>query len=126
MEYEIIKEPQIIHKTVSALGIPSLPAVTAKTDTLVAKDTAERITELMAENVEKTYGTKRFPNMDLCAKSGTAEVGTDQTPHAWFTGFLRNEETPYAFVVLVENGGGGNAVAGTVAGKVLDVIVNGY
>ena len=29
-------------------------------------------------------------------------------------------------VVLVENGGGGNAVAGTVAGKVLDVIVNGY
>ena len=65
--------PQIIHKTVSALGIPSLPAVTAKTDTLVAKDTAERITELMAENVEKTYGTKRFPTMDLCAMSGTAD-----------------------------------------------------
>ena len=80
----------------------------------------------MAENVEKTYGTKRFPNMDLCAKSGTAEVGAGETPHAWFAGFLRNEEAPYAFVVLVENGGGGNAVAGTVAGKVLDVIVNGY
>ena len=118
--------PQIIHKTVSALGIPSLPAVTRKTDTLISKDTAERLAVLMAGNVEKTYGTGRFPNMDLCAKSGTAEVGTDQTPHAWFTGFLRNEETPYAFVVLVENGGGGNAVAGTVAGKVLDVIVNGY
>ena len=44
----------------------------------------------------------------------------------WFAGFLQDEEHPYAFVVLVENGGGGNAVAGTVAGKVLDIIVNGY
>lgn len=118
--------PQIIQKTVSALGIPSLPTLTQKTDSLISAETAERLAELMAENVEKTYGTKRFPNMELCAKSGTAEVGADQTPHAWFAGFLRGEETPYAFVVLVEHGGGGNAVAGTVAGKVLDVIVNGY
>ena len=81
---------------------------------------------MMADNVEKTYGTKRFPNMELCAKSGTAEVGEGKTPHAWFAGFLRNEDAPYAFVVLVENGGGGSSVAGTVAGKVLDIMVNGY
>ena len=118
--------PQIIHKTVSALGIPSLPSMTHKTGTLISSKTAEKLADMMAENVEKTYGTGRFPNMDLCAKSGTAEVGPGQTPHAWFAGFLRDEETPYAFVVLVENGGGGSAVAGTVAGKVLDVIVNGY
>ena len=118
--------PQIIQNTVSAVGIPSIPGITKKTGTLVSADTAEQIAQLMAENVEKTYGTKRFPNMQICAKSGTAEVGADQKPHAWFAGFLQNEETPYAFVVLVENGGGGNSVAGTVAGKVLDVIVNGY
>ena len=53
-------------------------------------------------------------------------MGEGQTPHAWFAGFLRGEDTPYAFVVLVENGGGGSSVAGTVAAKVLDVIVNGY
>ena len=62
----------------------------------------------MANNVTETYGTKRFPNMELCAKSGTAEVGEGQTPHAWFAGFLQNEDAPYAFVVLVENGGGGS------------------
>ncbi len=66
----------------------------------------------LRENVEKTYGKKRFPNMELCAKSGTAEVGTNQKPHAWFAGFLRNEEAPYAFVVLVENGGGGSRGGG--------------
>ena len=106
--------------------IPSLPHWTRKTGVLINPSTAERVAELMAGNVEKTYGSSRFPNMDLCAKSGTAEVGEGQAPHAWFAGFLRNEDAPYAFVVLVENGGGGNSVAGTVAGRVLDVMVNGY
>jgi len=119
-------EPYLIQKTVSALGIPSLPHLTRRTGTLVRSGTASQLADMMAANVERTYGAKRFPNMDLCAKSGTAEVGEGQKPHAWFTGFLRNEDAPYAFVVLVENGGGGSSVAGTVAGKVLDVIVNGY
>ena len=119
-------EPYLILKTKNGLGLPSLPRWTKKTAALIDQGTAEKLAELMAGNVEKTYGQSRFPNMDLCAKSGTAEVGEGQSPHAWFAGFLRNENAPYAFVVLVENGGGGNAVAGTVAGKVLDVIVNGY
>ena len=119
-------EPVLVEKTVSSLGIPSLPKLTGKTKTLISSSTAQTVADLMAYNVEATYGTSRFPNMDICAKSGTAEVGPEETPHAWFAGFLRNEETPYAFVVLVENGGGGNSVAGTVAGKVLDIMVNGY
>ncbi len=119
-------EPRLIQGTVSALGLPSLPRIPSKTGRLVSASTAQQLTELLADNVEKTYGTGRFPNMDLCAKSGTAEVGEGQSPHAWFTGFLRNEDAPYAFVVLVENGGGGNAVAGAVAGRVLDIMVNGY
>lgn len=119
-------EPYLIQKTVSALGLPSLPHMTRKTSTLISSGTAEKLAEMMAANVEKTYGAGRFRNMDICAKSGTAEVGEGQTPHAWFAGFLRNEDAPYAFVVLVENGGGGSAVAGTVASRVLDIIVNGY
>ncbi len=119
-------EPYLLQKTVSPLGIPSLPHLTRKTDRLVSEKTAEILRDLMSYNVEKTYGTKRFPNMELCAKSGTAEVGEGKTPHAWFAGFLQNEDAPYAFVVLVENGGGGSSVAGTVAGKVLNVMVNGY
>lgn len=119
-------QPYLIEKTVSSLGIPSLPHITRHTGKLIDGKTAETVAEYMANNVTQTYGTDRFPNMQLCAKSGTAEVGQGQTPHAWFAGFLQNEDAPLAFVVLVENGGGGSAVAGTVAGKVLDVIVNGY
>ena len=100
-------------------GLPELPQLTKKTGRLIAKDTAQTVADMMANNVQTMYGTKRFPGMDLCAKSGTAEVGPDQRPHAWFAGFLRNEESPYAFVVLVENGGSGADVAGNVASKVL-------
>lgn len=119
-------EPYLILRTKNALGIPSLPHIPGKTGTLVSRAAAEELANMMSANVEKTYGTRRFPGMDLCAKSGTAEVGEGQAPHAWFAGFLRNENAPYAFVVVVENGGSGNGVAGTVAGKLLDVMVNGY
>ena len=119
-------EPRLILKTRNGLGIPSLPHWTRKTGTLIDRGTAETLAELMAGNVERAYGSSRFPNMDLCAKSGTAEVGEGQSPHAWFAGFLRNADAPYAFVALVENGGGGSSVAGNVAARVLDVIVNGY
>lgn len=119
-------EPYLIDRTVSVLGIPSLPHVTRKTERLLSADAAAALAEMMADNVEMTYGTKRFPNMELCAKSGTAEVGEGEVPHAWFAGFLQNEDAPYAFVVLVEHGGSGSAVAGGVAGRVLDLAVNGY
>lgn len=110
--------PCLIQK-VESQGLPSLPQFTRKTKTLISSDTAETVAEMMMNNVQTAYGTKRFPNMELGAKSGTAEVGAEEKPHAWFTGFLKNEEAPYAFVVLVENGGSGADVAGTVASKVL-------
>ena len=118
--------PQLVLKTETPLGLPSLPTLTGHTKSLVNSDTAETIADMMASNVTETYGAGRFPNMDICAKSGTAEVGGGNAPHAWFAGFLRNEDAPYAFVVLVENGGSGSDVAGTVASKVLDALVNGY
>ena len=118
--------PELILKTENALGLPSLPSLTRRTGTLIASDTAGALADMMGRNVTDQYGSSRFPNMDICAKSGTAEVGGGQSPHAWFVGFLRNEDAPYAFVVLVENGGSGADVAGSVAAQVLDAVVNGY
>jgi len=119
-------EPYLIQKTEGPLGLPSLPRMTHKTGTLISPGTAAEVADMMADNVAKAYGPGRFPNMDICAKSGTAEVGGGEKPHAWFAGFLRNEDAPYAFVALVENGGSGSAAAGNAVARVLDVIVNGY
>ena len=57
--------------------------------------------------------------MNVCAKSGTAEVEDNDVPHAWFVGYCSDEDNPYAFAVIVENGGSGSRVACPVAAKVL-------
>lgn len=115
--------PRLIEKSTTAYGLPTGIYMPRKSAKLIEADTADTIADMMHNNVIATYGQDRFPDMDVCAKSGTAEVGPDKTPNAWFTGFLRDPETPYAFIVLVENGGGGSSVAGTVASRVLKAAV---
>ena len=117
--------PQLVLETRSSLNFPLSFYLKKKTGTMLEPGTAGILAELMAENVQRSYGPERFPNMDICAKSGTAEVGGDQTPHAWFTGFLRDSGAPYAFVVVIENGGSGSAAAGAVAADILNALVNG-
>ena len=64
-----------------------------------------------------------FPDLYVCAKSGTAEVGPDEIPNATFAGFIQSNEYPLAFIVIVENGGSGSAVAAPIAGDVLRACV---
>ncbi len=118
--------PRLILKTENSLGLNTSLWLGNRTSRLIDRTAAAKVADMMARSVAESYGAGRFPNMDLCAKSGTAEVGGGKAPNAWFTGFLRNEDAPYAFVVLVENGGGGADVAGSIAAQVLDAVVNGY
>ncbi len=79
---------------------------------------AKTLSDMMRACVTEHYGEERFGGLELCAKTGTAEVG-DQNPHSWFVGFCRNPRKPYAFVVVVEKAGAGLGEAATIAGKVL-------
>lgn len=97
---------------------------TGKMSTLLSPDTAEALGDMMSYNVYASYGTWLFPGLEMCAKSGTAEVGNG-TSHSWFTGYITNEGSPYAFTVVIEGGGGGLANAGSVANSVLQALVNG-
>lgn len=115
--------PRLVQRVEKASGLPALPRLTARTGRMMPVFTAEKLADMMAYNVSAAYGKDRFPDVEICAKTGTAEVGDGQEPHAWFAGFLRSQEHPYAFVVLVENGGSGNRVAGNVAAKVLRALV---
>ena len=98
--------------------------ITTKTTNMIDSTTAASLTEMMANNVVSHYGSENFPGLNLCAKSGTAEVGDYKEPHAWFAGFLNDDSNPYAFIVLVENSGYGADVAGAVANTVMQAVVN--
>ena len=82
-------------------------------------DTCRVLRDMMRNNVQQTYGQSMFGSLAVCAKSGTAEVGQGKAPHSWFAGFVDSDDLPLAFVALVENGGGGSAVAGSAAAQVL-------
>ncbi len=95
-----------------------------KTTRLVEASTAESLKKMMSYNVSAHYdGQTNFPGLNVCAKTGTAELG-DGSSHSWFTGFLDDEEHPYAFVVLIEQGGGGLRSAGVLANTLLQAAVN--
>lgn len=118
--------PRLTLDITTPSGIPTSWQRTEETDTLVQASTASQVKEMMKNNVVQTYGTDRFRGLDIGAKSGTAEVGGDKRPNAWFAGFLDDPEHPYAFIVLVENGGGGASVAGEIAATVLQACVDKF
>ena len=117
----LINPASMVGKKVKDLSTKELKLQTKK---MIDPTTASTLKSMMANNVENNYGSSSFPGLAICAKSGTAEVGGGRTPNAWFTGFLNDTENPYAFIVLVENGGYGSSVAGSVANTVLQDIVN--
>lgn len=56
-----------------------------------------------------------FPDLDIAAKTGTAEVGAGkQFINSWVTGFFPYEKPQYAFVVIMER-----ASKGTLIGSVM-------
>lgn len=98
-------------------------AYEAKTETssrALTAETAAKLTEYLRNNVATMYGDGQFGGLNVCAKSGTAEH-EGKTADAMFAGFCVDENCPLAFVVFVENGGSGSAVAAPIAAKVLQV-----
>jgi peptidoglycan glycosyltransferase len=132
-QYKDLVCPYSMLRLVSAIGNggelvePTLIGHTSldRPTTLLSSETAQKMKEFMSYNVKYSYGESNYPGLKLCAKSGTAEVG-DGTSHAWFTGFLNDDAHPYAFVVVIENGGGGARQAGPVANAVLQAAVAKY
>jgi penicillin-binding protein 2 len=62
---------------------------------------------------------------EIACKTGTAEVGTDGTPHAWFTLFVPFDNPQVVATVLIERGGEGSKIAGPIARKIMDFYFQG-
>ena len=102
-------------------GEKTVYAAKAETSSRALKaETAAKLTEYLRNNVATMYGDGQFGGLNVCAKSGTAEH-EGKTADAMFAGFCVDENCPLAFVVFVENGGSGSAVAAPIAAKVLQV-----
>ncbi len=115
--------PQIIDHTAFREGVRTSLYIKHSTPELLSESTSDTLRSMMKQNVADNYGQGNFPNLNIGAKSGTAEVGSDKASTAWFTGFLDDEDHPLAFVVMVEEGGSGAGTAGRIANTVLQKAV---
>ena len=73
----------------------------------------------MRVNVSDKYGDENFPGLQVCAKTGTAEVGGEKKPNAMLAGFVEDEQCPLAFIAAVEDAGYGSEVCIPIISKVL-------
>lgn len=115
-------EPYLV-KTVSSGLLSSYHASTHQTERIMTTEVALRLQEMMHYNVEANYGEYKFPDIGVCAKTGTAEMGGDTTATATFAGFCTSEDYPLAFIAVVEEGGYGRATCIPIMSKVLAACV---
>lgn len=108
-------QPYLIQRITTPLGIQTKSGSAKKGEPLLSTETASKLTEYMRYNVTNEYGDGLFPNMKVCAKTGTAEVGNGKKPNCWMVGFSSDEKTPYAFAVVVENENSSLGSAGQLA-----------
>lgn len=91
---------------------------------MMNSDVAAKLKKMMRYNVTNHYGESKYKGLNLCAKSGTAQIDSNENHNiAWFVGFMDDSEHPYAFVVAIENGNSGSQTAGPVAKRVLTKLV---
>lgn len=86
----------------------------------ISSQTASQVRDAMVQVVEAGSGFEaKIPGVQLAAKTGTAETGVGQAPHAWFVAFAPADHPRIAVVVIVEHGGEGAFVAAPLAKQIL-------
>ena len=91
-----------------ALRVPHLSA-----------STLDVVREGLRLTVDDPQGTAHAAAADasvpMAGKTGTAETGGRQADHAWFAGYAPADDPRFAFVVVLEHGGGGGDAAAPLA-----------
>ncbi len=111
-------QPYLVARISSGVG-NAYKANTVSGDRIMSTQTALVLQEYLRNNVQTYYGEEEFSGLTVCAKSGTAEVGTTKKPNAMFTGYLEDENLPLAFIVTVEDGGYGKTVCMPIISQIL-------
>lgn len=113
----------VLPYAVSTVATPEgevIEETTAQSREYISPELAKKLEELMRFTVEDNYGDWRFKGLQMCGKTGTAEISDEEEPHSWFVGFSKNPSCPVAIVVVVENGGWGSSAALPIASSVME------
>jgi peptidoglycan glycosyltransferase len=90
---------------------------------LMKPETAQIVRRMMTTVVTQGSGKKAaVEGLTVGGKTGTAQVGGDLAPHAWFIGFAQKADQAVVIVVQIENGGEGSQVAAPVFARMAQAV----
>ena len=117
-------EPYVISKITSPDGKNVYTYEKKEIGEYFTPSTAEKLKEYMRSNVKNNYGDYRFYGLEMCGKTGTAEISDreDANPNALFVGFSTNPQYPYSIIVVVEDSTYSIRTAVPVASKVMAAV----
>lgn len=93
--------------------------------TPISKKTADQVRDMMIGAVNDGWASEAAINgLVVGGKTGTAELGNNEPPHAWFIGFVGNPTPRYAVAVVLEHGGEGLAGPLAIGHNMLQAAMN--
>ncbi len=110
----LMMEPKLIRRVTGTGGLVKSEMGTSVVRRVCSSDIARILQEYMYEVVQSGTGTRaQIDGKIVCGKTGSAETSDDKSvaTNAWFTGFVLDEDHPYAVTVVVEKGGSGGKAA---------------
>lgn len=115
-------KPYYVEKITAPSGRETILGKAEQSESIQFDSTvASRMKSYMRSNVVNYYDDSTFPGLQMCGKTGTAQID-DGESHSWFVGFSADPKTPYAVVCVAENSGSGLATAGKISNKVMQAV----
>ena len=118
----VMMQPYLVKNITTSLGQTTRKGASSAYRQVMSASTASTIAEYMYETVKSGTATRgAVSGYTVCGKTGSAETSDDKTKetNAWYTGFLFENDHPYAVSVVIEEGGAGGNLAAETAAKAL-------
>ena len=122
----VMMQPYLVKEITTSLGQTTRYGSPKTYRQVVSSSTAQVIAQYMYETVRSgTASRAAIDGYTVCGKTGSAEFSDDKSlaTNAWYTGFVYDEENPYAISVVVEEGGAGSQMAAQLASQALKLAI---
>jgi penicillin-binding protein 2 len=113
--------PHLLMKDETSDVGPAVQPAGSQATKIVDDAALEIVRQGMKQGVESGSSRKlQSLPVSSAGKTGTAQFGSEDKTHAWFTGYAPYDNPEIAITILIEGGGAGNEVAVPIADDVLN------
>ncbi|HEX8930430.1 MAG TPA: penicillin-binding protein 2 [Actinomycetota bacterium] len=124
--------PYVVDRVLSPDGTKTVKRFEPKSlGQAIPGDVADQLHQMLEQVVNGPEGTgaaARIEGLDVYGKTGTAQHGSGEPPHAWFVGATSKGGKSIAVAAIVEDGGelGSEATGGRVSAPIVKAVMQAY